>query len=252
VEITHTRFRPTVWPGQVVEVPKVFIPESVDLTDGVIVAPPSGLSRTPAPELYLRGLLDLDVESDTSIAAFIAEHGLCSAVDLWPRTMYLPDAVKTAVQDATFGQPQSIEVPRWTLIYLRLLVRMWIALSQDEPIVDAWTADGLPEAALPGLPAQFWANMLNSFLSSVHVRVRLSDFDDPSVSLHEALAVQLANAVADTTPLRRCANETCGRWFVRQSGRNQYGPRTRGVIYCDQRCARAQAERARRRRKAEQ
>lgn len=48
-----------------------------------------------------------------------------------------------------------------------------------------------------------------------------------------------------------CANETCGATFRWQEGRaEQDQHRSKGVLYCSRRCARAQAERARRRRKA--
>jgi hypothetical protein len=61
--------------------------------------------------------------------------------------------------------------------------------------------------------------------------------------------LQLVNDLAEEVPYLRCANESCGRLFVRQRGRTEHGGnRMRGVMYCSNTCARAQYQRERRRR----
>lgn len=51
-------------------------------------------------------------------------------------------------------------------------------------------------------------------------------------------------------PAKRCANETCGRWFTLQEGRAEKGQHKKvGVMYCTSKCARAQAQRDYRRRR---
>jgi hypothetical protein len=71
------------------------------------------------------------------------------------------------------------------------------------------------------------------------------------IPLFSILALELFNHIAEDADYRRCANETCGRFFVRQSGRALHGQhRTRGVKYCSNACARMQASREYRRRKA--
>lgn len=72
----------------------------------------------------------------------------------------------------------------------------------------------------------------------------------PAVHLFEACALELFNHIAEDATYRTCANETCGRIFVRQQGRAQYGQnRTAGhLLYCSASCARAQAQRRYRRR----
>ena len=63
------------------------------------------------------------------------------------------------------------------------------------------------------------------------------------------MALQFFNDVAAQTPYARCANETCGKLFVRQLGRAEHGQhRFKGVKYCSASCASAQKQREYRRR----
>jgi hypothetical protein len=67
--------------------------------------------------------------------------------------------------------------------------------------------------------------------------------------LYAVCCLELFNHLMEHAQVRRCANERCGRPFARQRGRAEHGQyRLRGVKYCSTYCARAQAQRAYRRR----
>ncbi len=105
----------------------------------------------------------------------------------------------------------------------------------------------------------FFTQILNAALAPFRAQVRL--LEQPSlgsaslagqVHTYQALALQLANHIAEVPQFKRCASETCGRLFVRQRGASQYGEgRSRGLLYCSKRCAQAEAQRRVRRRRAE-
>lgn len=79
------------------------------------------------------------------------------------------------------------------------------------------------------------------------------DLADRHLSVCSVAFLQLYNHLAEGASVRRCANQNCGRQFVRQRGRAEYGQhRTTGIKYCSRECARAQAQREPRRRRKHQ
>lgn len=104
---------------------------------------------------------------------------------------------------------------------------------------------------------------LNAALGVYHVRIELHlnelvPIGTPLPNVYEAACLQLANHIAERASYRRCANETCGRLFVRQRGGSRIAAEhgeehgqyhASGVMYCTPQCARAQVARASRRRR---
>lgn len=65
-----------------------------------------------------------------------------------------------------------------------------------------------------------------------------------------AMCLQLIAFIDRDMPVRRCANDNCRSLFALQRGRAEFGQyRTRGVKYCSDSCAQAQAQRNYRRRR---
>jgi hypothetical protein len=164
----------------------------------------------------------------------------------------------------------------WDLRLLRALVRHWRAGERGDSLSDAWAAEGFdvlapndmwppelyPVVALPWLR---FGHAINLGLSGFCVRANIQfeflpgtpdigSTENRQVTLYEAACLQLWNLMADGIPIKDCANDRCSNSFGHQyddTKRTQH--RSRGVLYCSQRCARAQAERERRRRiRAEQ
>jgi hypothetical protein len=120
--------------------------------------------------------------------------------------------------------------------------------------------DSWKQPATPGTVLQ-----LGMQYSLMPFSPRIRDFDKPvnprwpreegiyggELPLFCILCLELYNHIAEGASYRACANEPCGRLFVRQRGRSKHGQsRTRGVKYCSSECARAQAQRDYRRRQS--
>ena len=106
----------------------------------------------------------------------------------------------------------------------------------------------------PNGPVDILHAYLSDGLTPFSPRI-LGHYDPPNqphfvaMGLYDVLCLELYNHIVQQAPYRICANETCGRLFVRQSGRARHGQhRTSGIRYCSATCARAQAQRDFRRR----
>jgi hypothetical protein len=112
------------------------------------------------------------------------------------------------------------------------------------------TLEPLTRAQLLG---EYLTPMLGQFQPTFGLR-GLDDGDDDERAQHispfACMAAEIYLDARGRAAYRRCKNETCGRWFTHQHGRAEHGQhRSSGVLYCTDRCARAQAQREYRRRK---
>jgi hypothetical protein len=212
------------------------------------------------PELYLRELLDLDVGDDDEVVEFLSMYGLIAGryvdsgllpVQAMPSdSPDWPEATSNHVGDAALF-----------LKTARALTRHWLAVVEADSIQEAWAAEGfhLAIANDEGL-WQYFVECLNQGLRAFTVRVERpmralpgATQGAPRPGLYNALCLQLANHIAENAAVRRCANETCGRAFVRQMGGAEHGQyRTEGVRYCSTSCGNAQWQREHRRKKRAQ
>lgn len=170
-----------------------------------------------------------------------------------------------AGDDYHFLYSQSLAAFRWQAWCIRDLLRAWRWLSEGlEP--DRWespvwqSAD--PHMPIPDSPlaaGKLLAQGIRNGLSPFHPELRVGGReDDPHLLLPYGAAqgfyyiccLELFNHIAEEATYRTCANEPCGRLFVRQYGGAEQGQhRTSGVKFCTPGCARAQAQREYRRRK---
>jgi hypothetical protein len=277
------RFRPTVWPGVPVPVPPVLRVHGVE-RDGHWLLPNLDLSRPTLlaelpPEVYLRQFRDTpadDLDALTELCRLgwivllhqppyrdlpvkgdeVWKHSLADLeATLWPdqRHWYGDEAERDAVSrrhtsDADLGPPVHAAEVAWRVRAVQRVTNHLLAYLDGEPVAPAWRdcEDDLDA----------WRNFIQvtgAALSDFQVRVELEPIGQrqppDETSLYSAVMLQLVNDLAANETVRTCANETCGRPFVRQLGRSAYGGHRRiGTRYCSNSCARAQYQREKRRR----
>jgi hypothetical protein len=200
-----------------------------------------------------------------------------------PRLEDAEDAVYASDLPPSSEYVETIEDFRWAAYCVRDLTRAWRFASEgtrpekwecpiwefDDPLeLDRWDFEGR-EHEPPRTPfsaASLLSEYLGPGLAPFHPDVLHESWMDErwtgesrqppyrtSPPLYFVCCLELYNHIVEEATYKTCANETCGRLFIRQEGRAMHGQnRTRGVKYCSTECARAQAQRAYRRRQRAQ
>lgn len=149
--------------------------------------------------------------------------------------------------------------------HLRTAARYWLAsaLGDEDAALDAPVADGWERSESAHRAAFNMRDTVNRELEAFSVQLVEVDTENGSeprlnVDLIQVAALQLAQLAADGLGARRCANESCGRGFLRQrstrrktTNHGAYAGTAHsvGVRYCSAQCGKAQQAREHRRRK---
>ncbi|MFE3591397.1 hypothetical protein ACFXOY_28285 [Streptomyces niveus] len=236
---------------------------------------PSG----PLPEdFYLRELMDLDLDDMASVADWMSRWGhfgdsFFEAATWDEEDMRLLQDVLAIEHPDRAGGEVHHDVVRLHARQAQKAISTWLACRQEGGL-EQLVADGVTADHLAALRAEnphlggAWPRDLKE-LSDVLISLRLQHLErtlnaalhvfsvgigtlsDRQPTIYAAAFLQLYNHLAEDATIRECANETCRRVYVRQRGRAEYGQnRTSGTKYCTRECARAQAQRQHRRRKA--
>jgi hypothetical protein len=163
---------------------------------------------------------------------------------------------------------ETIEEFRWGARAIRDLHQAWLSLSTGaDPREQRWANPRMPTpadelAAADYAVRRFFDGTMRDALEGFSPRLWLVD-DAPGrprsvgrspqpddVTLFEVLVLELFRHIAEGATYKQCANETCGRTFVRQDGGAIHGQsRTTGVKYCSRTCANTVNQRLHRRRR---
>jgi hypothetical protein len=275
-------FRPTLWPGPLNRTTAVRYGLEPPVAGLALHTSPREHVEIPA-DFSIREVLVPDAENQEQVFGFMREWGpLCrfglDCLDSLPvserehlREHFMGHLLRTDARDTDHprwlreGFAVSLPAAGWHLMTLQAAARHVIAHLDDdeEAVCAAWTAWGTawgyernPETVHDAWLV--WQSYNTAALRPFQAHVRLED-DDPHVervlptpTTYELAQLQLAEIVTGQSgPLPRCANERCGLPFVRHRGRSKYDGthHSTGVRYCSHRCAKAQSERDRRRRR---
>lgn len=275
------QFRPTLWPGGLVD-PFPLWPVQDVVVDGDWIRWPeqSGWPDEDEPvhlpvDFCIREFLEADPDDLHVVAEWMRQYGRLMSLqrdDLPFMTAFDIARVPADPPLIRGSEPAaSLPLPRMTVLhggggFHRDVVKAWLSNAQQsvriwlvsrhpcglEALAFAKTEDvGLIDHQVP-IDIDDLVLTMNAALRPMSVRISADFESDMPVlgTINTNVFVQIYNYMSEEVSLKRCANQNCGRAFIRQRGRAKYGQhRANGVVYCSRECARAQAQRELRRRR---
>lgn len=166
---------------------------------------------------------------------------------------------------------ETIEEFRWGARAIRDLRTAWLCLSTPmDPRSQEWANPRMPrehddQASANQTVLRFFDGTMREALEGFSPRLWLvaddgsrswrATTESPApadVTLFEVMVLEFFRHIAESATFKRCANESCGRTFVRQDGGAVHRQsRTTGVLYCSRTCAGAVAQRRHRQRRSQ-
>lgn len=259
------RFRPTLWPGEVIAAPRVLQVTDVDIVDGEWITWLPDVVGDPRPlpdEFYLREMSPFDFHSNDieAMAALIERYGVLCESDYqeWSGDYFAWDQRSIAVEmrrEYKGPREEAVTDPMSSLNRLEAVTHFDSIRFLREAWTDCAETGGMANYAARYRVTEEHARReflatLNRGLKLAHARAVDPEAPEEMATIYGVCCLQLYNHIAEDAQFKRCANESCRQVFVRQRGRATLGQhKTEGVKFCTRECARAQAQRELRRRK---
>lgn len=264
------RFRMTVWPSSVPPVSNVwgFAPYRLDGSLLKLDLDAQITAHEIPNELYLRELVELDLDDVDQILAFVNSSGRLGHLKghllitffgpeaPWPSEKQWDEWYAEIDGHPGFESLGDFEKELFQSSGLQHIdtFRSWaLAFRKATELIGGYQQGVADESEMEDLAIAL-TGLLEPFHPVVEVPhkpdlVRKWQPDKESPRLENILALQIFNHLSQGDTYHVCANETHQGLFVHQRGRAEHGQhRSEGVLYCSATCAKAQASREYRRR----